>query len=384
MAAGNALKTIERPVAGALQEIVTAEMDRQIATAHRYPRDVKACQTELKELATSSDDVAEACMYTLKRKSDGKDVFIIGPSVRFAELLVYAWGNFIYGARVIDEGAEFVTAQGFARDLQRNTGASLEVKRRITYSNGGRYSADMIAVTATAACSIAARNAVFDAIPEAVWKHIWEAAKKKATGKGPLKQRVDRAIEFFVKAGAVEAQIYPALGVETREQLGEEHLLVMTGLRNALKENQITIERMFHPDAREERARLNLSADDPADPSTPGTPIDGLLNKGKPAKEGGGSGNEAAAKADGDGGMSEESDKAKANPPSDPAGSAQEADAEDEKLVADLEARLDPAKALSSRKAVNANRGALSRIAETGAEALRPRATKILQDWPAK
>src|SRR5690606_33373690 len=71
-----------------------------------------------------------------------------------------------------------------------------------------------------------------------------------------------------------------------------------------------------------------------------------------------------------------------ASPP--PAGDDAEADAEDEKLIADIEGKLDRTTPVVSRKRVNEHRGALQRIAETAPEQLKARAAKILQEWPAK
>lgn len=68
----------------------------------------------------------------------------------------------------------------------------------------------------------------------------------------------------------------------------------------------------------------------------------------------------------------------------DPDNEPDEDESEDIALVADLESRIDPAKAMSSRKAVNEHRGALARIAEHGSDELKARAAKILADWPVK
>lgn len=94
---------------------------------------------------------------------------------------------------------------------------------------------------------------------------------------------------------------------------------------------------------------------------------------------------EEADRPSGDGATQPSGDAADGQPAvTDPAPPSGDAYREDEQLVAGLEAKLDPSAALSSRRAVNANRGALARIAETSPKNLAARAAKILQDWPAK
>lgn len=258
---------IQKVEGAALAVITATEIDRQVATAKQYPRDKDAALTELRELVTSSPDIALACFYTLERESKDKDTgrktksFIVGPSVRFAELLVYCWTNLRVAVRLVEEGAEFLTAQGIAHDLERNNAVSVEVRRRITTSTGFRYGADMIGVTGAAASSIAWRNAVFDLIPPAVWQKVYEAARAAAVGdKSTVKERLAKAIETFVKAGATEAHIYPALGIETRDDLVVDHLIILAGLWKRVLDKEIDASRIFHPDAGEERERIGLSA----------------------------------------------------------------------------------------------------------------------------
>lgn len=256
---------IEKVEGAALAVITSAEIDRQVATAKQYPRKKDEALTELRELVTSSSDIALACFYTLERestdKATGKKVksFIVGPSVRFAELLVYCWTNLRVATRIVEEGEEFLTAQGIAHDLERNNAVSVEVRRRITTSKGHRYGTDMIGVTGAAAASIAWRNAVFDLIPPAVWQKVYEAARAAAVGdKTTVKERIAKAVETFVKAGATEAHIYPALGVETRDELAVDHLIILAGLWKRVLDKEIEAARVFHPEAGEERERLGL------------------------------------------------------------------------------------------------------------------------------
>lgn len=397
-----AVQLVDRVAGGAVEEITTAEVSQQIRTAKAYPRDVPAARKEAREIATMSEEIAGECMYALPRKEKGKTKTIEGPSVRFADVLVYCWGNMRAGSRIVDEGREFITAQGFCYDLQRNNGIAIEVKRKIS-SDRGRFSSDMIAMTANAACSIAFRNAVFDIIPKPLYWDIYQAARSAAIGDiRSLRARADAAIAHFIKSGAEEAKIYTALGVEDKSAITLDHLAILRGLAQAVKEGEITIDQAFDPAATAERDRLNLrdDSDDPANPNVPGTPIDGLLGKDKakppadkPGKEKGGApAKEAAQAGDGGGPSEKQPDDAETKPAGGAAGSAQaddgepdsDADLVDRDLLAEIEPKLNTTKAHSSRKAVNEHREALDRIATTGRPDLKARAAKILQDWPAK
>lgn len=231
---------------GALATINKSEIDQQIATAKKYPRSIKKFINEAIQLATLDEETAKECIYALPR--DGK--VIEGPSARFAEILAYAWGNSRAGARVIGEDAEFVTSQGMYFDLEKNVAISYEVKRRITNKQGKRYSADMIGTTSNAASSIALRNAVLKGVPKALWKQIYNAARKTVAGDfKTLVNRREAALQAFVIYGVTPDMIYSTLGVSGKEDIGLDQLVVLSGFLTALKEGESSVEDIFgNPD----------------------------------------------------------------------------------------------------------------------------------------
>lgn len=220
------------------------ELDQQVATARAYPRSIRRFQQQCMEMATLTEQVAEECFYALPR--DGKTVE--GPSARLAEIVASAWGNCRAGARVVDEGAEFITAQGVFHDLERNVSITMEVRRRITGKNGRRYSADMIGVTGNAACAIALRNAVFRGVPKALWSQIYEAARKAAVG-GVQTLANKRAAMFthFLKLGATREAVLAAVGVAGEEDIDLDKLATLKGIATAIKEGETTVEQAFPP-----------------------------------------------------------------------------------------------------------------------------------------
>ncbi len=241
-------QTIEREVPGMVAEqgmvsmLNRSEIEQQIATARRFPRSIKRFRDEALQMVTLSESVAEQCIYALPR--DGKT--IEGPSARFAEVVASAWGNCRAGARVVDDSGEFVTAQGVFHDLERNVAITYEVQRRITNKHGKRYNADMIGVTANAACSIALRNAILKGVPKAFWDDMYGAARQVIMGDiQTLANRRASTIAAFQKFGVLPEQIIAKLDVAGVEDITLEHLVVLRGLLTAIKEGDTTVEETF-------------------------------------------------------------------------------------------------------------------------------------------
>lgn len=219
-----------------------SEIDQQISTAKKYPRSIVAFRREALEMVTLSEAVAESCIYAIPR--DGKT--IEGPSARFAEIIVSAWGNTRSGARVVSDAGEFVTAQGVFHDLERNNSITYEVQRRIVNRSGKRFGTDMIGVTANAACSIALRNAILKGVPKAFWEEMYNAARKTIMGDyKTLNNRRAEALAQFQKFGVSAEKVCYTLEVAGVEDIGLEHLVVLRGILTAIRDGDTTAEMAF-------------------------------------------------------------------------------------------------------------------------------------------
>lgn len=236
---GREVATSENAMVGL---IAAAEIDQQIATAHKYPRSLAIFRREALQMVTLTEVIAQECIYALKRG----DKTIQGPSARFAEIIFSAWGNARAGARIVHTDTEFVVAQGVCQDLQRNTAITFEVSRRITDSKGKRYNADMIGVTSNAASSIALRNSILKVVPKAFWSELYTAALKVGVGdvKTLANKRVE-AIAAFQHYGVSEAQILAKLGRSGVQDIGLDDLMILFGLLTAIKDNETTPEDAF-------------------------------------------------------------------------------------------------------------------------------------------
>ena len=229
---------------GMVAMLNSSEIDCQISTAKKYPRNITTFRKEAMSLVTLNERIAESCIYALPR---GEKV-IEGASARFAEIIASTWGNCRAGARVISEQGEFVTAQGVFLDLERNVAITYEVQRRITDRNGKRFNADMVGVTANAACSIALRNAVFKGVPKAFWDDIYESAK--AVVRGDFATLANRRAQIFERCqgfGVTKGQVYALLGVQGEADISLDNIVHLRGLLNAIKEGDTTVEMAFSP-----------------------------------------------------------------------------------------------------------------------------------------
>ena len=144
-----------------LEAIEKSNIDMQVATAKRYPRNVALAISNAEAMATMDLDTAKSCGYALQRQ--GKT--ITGPTVHLAKIIASNWGNLRSEARVVGITGKQVISRGICWDLETNNAAAFETRRRITDKNGKTYSDDMVTVTGNAASAIAYRNAVFSVIP---------------------------------------------------------------------------------------------------------------------------------------------------------------------------------------------------------------------------
>ena len=241
-----------------------AEVDMQIATAHRYPRNVAQSIETAIQLATENPEVAAGCFYRLPR--DGKT--IEGPTVRLAEIMAHSWKNSRAAARVIEVTQTSLTAQALFHDLESNTAIQREVRRRITKRDGSRYSEDMIGVAANAATSIAMRNAVFSVIPRLFVNRVLAAAKKTAIGEAAsLQTRREKLLIEFAKLSITKADLLKHLCIAKVEEIGLGELEHLAGVYSSLREEIMTADAFRTVDR---YGREYESVDPPAPKTAPG------------------------------------------------------------------------------------------------------------------
>lgn len=233
-----------------LDIITRTEIDTQVATAKRYPRNLAEFSSKTKQVALSSKDVAESCFYTLKRKErEGGTKLIQGPSIRLLEIAAAAYGNIRCGARIVSDQGRWVVAQGVAHDLENNCFVTTEVMRPIVTRDGRRYSDDMVSVTANAVCSIAKRNALLAVIPRQMVEAIMDECRKMATqsikAEGKIAERWAAAVEWFGAKGVTAETLLNHLDISLPAEVTPEHIATLRGLKTAIEDGEATVGDIF-------------------------------------------------------------------------------------------------------------------------------------------
>lgn len=242
------VQTVEVMQTEQLQSMDRAEIDMQIATAKRFPRDIQQCLDNIRALSMIDEDTMESCFYHLERKDkDGQIKEIEGMSVRMAEIFVSCWGNLRVATRIIGNDGRKITAQGICFDVQNNVAVSCETSRRITNKNGKTYSDDMQIVTGNAASAIAFRNAVFKVIPAAVTKAVTNEIRQRLLEMTSTKisQKRRNAVEWFTKRGVTESELKKYLGTDNLETISAEEIVNLRGVATAIREGSSSIDEIF-------------------------------------------------------------------------------------------------------------------------------------------
>lgn len=225
-----------------------ANVDSQVATAKRYPRDIRRSIDNSVVMATMNQETAQSCSYALPR--GGKP--ITGPSVHLAKIIVSNWGNMRTEAKVVQITDKQVISRGTCWDLETNVASAFEVRRSIIGKNGQRFSDDMITVTGNAANSIAYRNAVFAVIPKAITDRVYYAAQKFITGDLSdydklLKVRTGVLNNFKNNYGITEEEVVKMCGKQTANQIGADEISMLMGTIQALKDEDTTVDELMKP-----------------------------------------------------------------------------------------------------------------------------------------
>lgn len=222
--------------------LAKAEIDMQVATAKKYPRNVKHFRARALALATQDEDTAASCFYSIPRA--GKR--IEGPGVRLAEIVASGWGNLRAKTRVTGVDEKWVYAEAVAWDLETNVAISCETRRRITDKYGKRYKDDMIGVTANAASSIALRNAIFKIVPRAHVDLIYLECREVAIGKQEtMVQRRAKLVSYYDKMGIDEERLLAAVKKLSIEQVDKDDLIMLRGMATAIKDGDLDIDEAF-------------------------------------------------------------------------------------------------------------------------------------------
>jgi hypothetical protein len=248
---------------------ISAEIDKQIATAKRWPRpdDRTILQNRVLPRVTLTTEVAEACIYSLPRGNKN----IEGPSIRLAETLFQSWGNCRVASEYlgIDRQNGLVLVRAAFFDLETNALSQAVEPRRITNRSGRLFTPDMISMTAKAAAAIAKRNAILGGISAGVVRESYHAAFSFATGgdEKEFEARKVKALKGFAdRFGIAPPDVFKLLQIEDEAQMRPRHLPILRGFFNAMVQGEESYEslmRMRNPAAQDFETVSQPLRDDP-------------------------------------------------------------------------------------------------------------------------
>jgi len=230
-------------------QMAQAEFNQAVTTAHAFPRSPDKVAKAILSMATMQD-AAQGCVYNIPRKErDGTAKQIVGPSIRFAEIIAACWGNCNVGARIvgIDRQEKVVIVEGVFWDLETGTKRVQQTQRNIATSGGKLYSLDMITVTANAAMSIALREAILRGVPRAVWWPAYKTVLAVIAGDAKsMEQNRAMAMAYFTDTLKVApARVFAALEVNGISEVGMDQIVALRTMATAIKDGEATIDSLF-------------------------------------------------------------------------------------------------------------------------------------------
>lgn len=252
------LETVEVIPPTSLEVIERATIDSQIATAHKFPRSMQAFKRRSIEMACMDEETAASCIYS---RPVGGGKYAEGLSVRTAEIVGACYGNLRVGAMIVEQTERQVTARGFAHDLESNFASTCEVIEATVKKDGTPYDERMRVVIAKSALAKARRDATFQVVPKALCKSLEIEARKVALGdSSTLDRRRGLVMQWISKLGIDSSRVFAALKIAGEAEIGLEQLGILTGLKTAIQDGDVTVDEAFPK---------NIPAGAKAEPLTP-------------------------------------------------------------------------------------------------------------------
>lgn len=236
--------TLEVLPPNAIEAMSRGEIDCQIATAHKFPRSLDRFNKRAEGMATMDIETAESCLYC-RPVGGGKNAE--GMSVRMAEIVGACYGNLRVSAMLVEQTDRFVRARGMAHDLETNFASSSEVIESTVKKDGTPYDERMRIVIAKSALAKARRDATFQVVPRALARPIERAVQNLLNDEKVMtfNERRDAAVRWMESRKLEPKRVWSVLGVNGPADLQVEHLEMLTGLKTAIKDGEITIEEAF-------------------------------------------------------------------------------------------------------------------------------------------
>ncbi len=253
----------ETEVVQANQEAIASferiQIDTQIATAKKYPRNVEEIVKRCANTLYENPDIAEKCFFVLKRwdKKENKEIAVEGASVRLAEIIAQEWGNIRLQCFISEINPKYIRAIANGIDLEKNFAVSKECMRPILMRGQ-----DAVSITSAAAMAIATRNVISSLIPKGYLNKLLRIAKDSAvkqTAKIPIEEKRKMWIDWANSIGVTKEQLFRWLKINSENEMTIEHFKELRGLQNAIEDGETTIENEFgNLQSQEEKQNENI------------------------------------------------------------------------------------------------------------------------------
>lgn len=233
-----------------LESLERAQIDVQISTAQRYPRSLEKFKKRALDMVQQDVETAESCIYQrpVGKGPDGKQKYAEGASIRLAEIVASCFGNIRFGARIIEQTERFVKCEGVCHDLESNVAGKSEAMESTVKRDGTPYDERMRIVVAKACLSKALRDSIFRVVPRALCKAVIDAAQKVIAGQAkPIEARRKAAQAWLLSLKVDDARVFAVLEVNGWAEVGESQLLTLTGLKTAMKDENLPLDEVFPP-----------------------------------------------------------------------------------------------------------------------------------------
>lgn len=251
------------PTANVLEVQERSSIDMQIATAKKYPRSPEMFLKRAVAMATLDEETAESCIYRRpvgKDKNTGKQTYAEGLSVRMAEIVGACYGNVRVGARVVEMTDRYVKVQGAGHDLETNYYATSEVVESTVNKYGKPYDERMRLVIVKAALAKAYRDVMFKIVPRAMAKPVEKQVRQLLYGDiKSLTARRTAAEGWIKKLGIDTDRVYAAIGVTGIADMNAKELELLSGLKTAILDKEITIDEAF-PEIKKDKVFDEMTA----------------------------------------------------------------------------------------------------------------------------
>lgn len=225
-----------------VQQQEHAALDVQVSTAKAYPRSVQEFHADLEAWCTLNQETADECFYA--KPVDGKKM--VGPSIRFGELVQAAYKNLNVDTRVSGEDDGHVVLEATCRDMERNIASRSQVRRSILTKEGKRYKQHMVETTINAGMAIARRNVIFQTVPKALWKPIWNKALAVAKGDmATFEKRRGETLTALKDLGVDMKNMSAFLGGKQTKDIDATDLILLRQRLASIQEHEMTPESAF-------------------------------------------------------------------------------------------------------------------------------------------